>query len=108
MEMKLSWWLYTALVGLIGLLAVPQGTAAQEITIDSIAERKFDPATLMWYKTPAKRWEEALPVGNGRLGGMVYGDADNEQILLNEDTYWTGGPYSTVVKGGYEALPEIQ
>ena len=55
-----------------------------------------------------KKWEEALPVGNGRLGAMVFGKNGEERIQLNEETYWTGGPYSTVVKGGYKVLPEIQ
>ena len=68
----------------------------------------FDPSTLLWYTTPAKAWEEALPVGNGRLGAMIYGSNSEERIQLNEDTYWSGGPYSTVVKGGHQALPEIQ
>ena len=57
---------------------------------------------------PAKKWDEALPIGNGRLGGMIYGKKLEEQIQFNEDTYWTGGPYSTVVKGGYKVLPQIQ
>lgn len=54
------------------------------------------------------KWDEALPVGNGRLGAMVFGGVQEERLQLNEDTYWTGGPYSTVVKGGYKFLPEIQ
>lgn len=68
----------------------------------------FDPATVLWYESPAKNWEEALPVGNGRLGAMVFGKHAEERIQLNEETYWSGGPYSTVVKGGHKALPEIQ
>lgn len=63
---------------------------------------------LLWYSHPADKWENALPVGNGRLGAMVFGRTDEEQIQLNEDTYWSGGPYSTVVKDGYKKLPEIQ
>jgi alpha-L-fucosidase 2 len=62
----------------------------------------------IWDSHPATKWEEALPVGNGRLGAMVFGRPDEEQIQLNEETYWSGGPYSTVVKGGYKVLPEIQ
>jgi len=62
----------------------------------------------MWYQQPASSWEEAIPVGNGRLGAMVFGKYDQETIQLNDDTYWTGGPYSTVVKGGYKELPAIQ
>ena len=73
-----------------------------------IDKKEFDPYTLLWYDSPAKEWEEALPVGNGRLGAMVFGKYDEERIQLNEETYWSGGPYSTVVKGGAEALPQIQ
>ncbi len=51
----------------------------------------------LWYKKPAKVWTEALPVGNGRLGAMVFGGAANELIQLNESTLWTGGPVRTNV-----------
>lgn len=46
----------------------------------------------LWYKQPASRWEEALPLGNGRLGGMVFGGITSERIQLNEDTLWSGFP----------------
>jgi alpha-L-fucosidase 2 len=75
---------------------------------ERISNKSFDPSTLMWYTWPANEWEEALPVGNGRLGAMVFGGFEEERIQLNEDTYWSGGPYSTVVEGGHKALPEIQ
>ena len=75
---------------------------------EKIDRKEFDPATLMWYEKPAKIWEDALPVGNGRLGGMVLGGVEEEKIFLNEDTYYSGGPYSTVVEGGHKILPEIQ
>jgi alpha-L-fucosidase 2 len=68
----------------------------------------MDPSTMMWYDEPAEKWEHALPVGNGRLGAMVFGRWGEERIQLNEETYWSGGPYSTVVKGGYKVLPQIQ
>ncbi|CAZ97678.1 glycoside hydrolase family 95 protein [Zobellia galactanivorans] len=71
-------------------------------------ENGFDPATVLWYDKPASMWEEALPVGNGRIGAMVYGKSGEEKIQFNEETYWSGGPYSQVVKGGYKKLPEIQ
>jgi len=80
---------------------------AQNIS-NSINAKDFDPSTLLWYKAPASVWEEALPIGNGRLGAMVFGKNSEERIQLNEETYWSGGPYSTVVKGGYKVLPEIQ
>ncbi len=62
----------------------------------------------LWYRRPAAGWAAALPLGNGRLGAMVYGRTDEEHILLNEDTYWSGGPYSQTMPGGREALPEIR
>ncbi|MDP4262133.1 MAG: glycoside hydrolase family 95 protein [Bacteroidota bacterium] len=47
----------------------------------------------LWYNKPSgKKWENALPIGNGRLGAMVYGNADTETIQLNEHTLWSGGP----------------
>jgi alpha-L-fucosidase 2 len=47
-------------------------------------------ADLLWYRQPASNWNEALPIGNGRLGGMIFGGAQQEQIQLNEDTVWAG------------------
>ena len=82
--------------------------AQQKDIADMINTGSFNPATLLWYNSPAKKWDEALPVGNGRLGAMVFGKNGEERIQLNEETYWSGGPYSTVVKGGAKVLPEIQ
>jgi len=48
---------------------------------------------LLWYPRPAKEWTEALPLGNGRLGAMVFGGAPDERLALNEDTVWAGGPH---------------
>ncbi|HVG13850.1 MAG TPA: glycoside hydrolase family 95 protein, partial [Chitinophagaceae bacterium] len=47
---------------------------------------------VLWYNRPAKDWNEALPIGNGRLGAMVFGRVEEELIQLNEETLWTGGP----------------
>ncbi len=55
----------------------------------------------LWYRQAAGRWEEALPIGNGRLGGMVFGGVRREHIQLNEDTLWSGFPRDT---NDYEAL----
>ena len=46
---------------------------------------------LLWYKAPAANWDEALPVGNGRIGGMIFGRTDDELIQMNEDSIWSGG-----------------
>jgi alpha-L-fucosidase 2 len=62
----------------------------------------------LWYTKPAAQWVEALPVGNGRLGAMVFGGIDKECLQLNEDTLWAGGPYTPANPLGKEKLPEIQ
>ncbi|WRQ87312.1 glycoside hydrolase family 95 protein [Actomonas aquatica] len=62
----------------------------------------------LWYDEPASKWVEALPIGNGRLGGMVFGGVEMERIQLNEDTLWGGGPFQPTREGALEALPEIR
>ncbi len=83
-------------------------TSCGEAEYKKRPEAPNNPSTVMWYDEPAANWEDALPVGNGRLGAMIFGRFGKEQIQLNEETYWSGGPYSTVVKGGYKVLPQIQ
>ena len=77
------------------------------ITSKAIDNKSFDPATLLWYDKPAAVWEDALPVGNGRLVAMAFRGIKEERIQLNEETYWSGGPHSTVVQGAHEASPDI-
>jgi alpha-L-fucosidase 2 len=62
----------------------------------------------LWYRQPVQEWNEALPVGNGRLGAMVFGKTAQERIQFNEETLWSGGPYDPSRDGGAEALPEIR
>ena len=66
------------------------------------------PTSALWFRQPAAQWEHALPVGNGRLGAMVFGGAAEEHLQLNDETLWSGGPYNPVVKGAHAALPEIR
>jgi len=74
----------------------------------NIYSQEIDPTSVLWYTHPADKWENALPVGNGRLGAMVFGRTGEEKIQFNEETYWSGGPYNQTRKGGAEVLPEIQ
>ena len=62
----------------------------------------------LWYEHPAGQWVEALPVGNGRLGAMVFGGINLERLQLNEDTLWAGGPYNPANPEARAALPEIR
>ncbi len=66
------------------------------------------PEPQLWYDRPAGQWTEALPVGNGRLGAMVFGRIEDERIQLNEDTVWAGAPVERDVKGAYKHLPQIR
>jgi alpha-L-fucosidase 2 len=65
-------------------------------------------ATRLWYRAPAQTWDEALPVGNGRLGAMVFGGVAEERLQLNEDTLWGGGPYDPVNPEARGALPQVR
>lgn len=62
----------------------------------------------LWYNNAASQWVEALPVGNGHLGAMVFGDVNREQIQFNEDTLWTGGPHDYANPGANQYLFEIR
>lgn len=73
------------------------------------------PATLraseslrLWYERPAEKWTEALPIGNGRLGAMVFGKTARERIQVNEDTVWVGCPHDYSHPGAAKYLPEIR
>jgi alpha-L-fucosidase 2 len=70
------------------------------------ADHPADP--VLWYKHPAHRWGDALPVGNGRLGGMVFGGIAKEHIQLNEDTIWNGKKRDRVNPEALKALPEVR
>ena len=62
----------------------------------------------LWYRRPAPQWDHALPVGNGRLGGMVFGGVRSERIQLNEDSLWVGGPRETDNPEARAHLPEVR
>lgn len=62
----------------------------------------------LWYNKPAQVWTEALPLGNGRLGAMVYGNPAMEQIQLNEETIWAGSPNSNANPLALEYIPKVR
>jgi alpha-L-fucosidase 2 len=62
----------------------------------------------LWYEQPASHWNEALPIGNGRLGAMVFGGLTEERLQLNEDTLWSGKPHQYQNEGAAKFLPEIR
>ncbi len=62
----------------------------------------------LWYNRPAEEWTEALPIGNGRLGAMVFGGIENERLQFNEDTLWTGKPHDYSHPGAAKYLPVVR
>ncbi|MCW3092551.1 MAG: alpha-L-fucosidase [Ferruginibacter sp.] len=62
----------------------------------------------IWFNHPASNWNEALPVGNGRLGAMIFGDVQSERLQLNEETIWSGKPMDFINPQSKAALPEVR
>ena len=77
--------------------------AAKEITVAS----EIKPLRL-WYSQPAITWEEALPIGNGRLGAMIFGGTAEDHIQFNEETLWTGAPHDYSHEGAFNYLGKIR
>ena len=69
---------------------------------------KTDNSTRLWYDAPADHWLEALPIGNSHMGAMVYGGAKEENIQLNEETFWSGGPHNNNSNKSLALLPEVR
>jgi alpha-L-fucosidase 2 len=95
------------LVCLLILVRLSVGSFAAEPELTGNSAAPGEPLSL-WYRQPATRWEEALPVGNGRIGAMVFGHVGSERLQLNEDTLWAGGPYDPVNPQARAALPEVR
>jgi alpha-L-fucosidase 2 len=77
------------------------------IALSSASLFAASPLTL-WYRQPAKTWVEALPVGNGKLGAMIFGGVASERIQFNEQTVWTGAPHDYAHKGAYRSLDKLR
>jgi alpha-L-fucosidase 2 len=67
-----------------------------------------EPPIRLWYEKPAAAWVEAVPIGNGRLGAMVFGDPRHERLALNEDTLWSGGPKERNNPEAKSWLPKVR
>jgi len=87
------------------ILSVPPMPAQDQFPGN--AQPSVEPLSL-WYRQAATKWTEALPLGNGRIGAMVFGGVNHERLQLNEDTLWAGGPYDPVNPQARKALPEAR
>src|SRR5690606_24266387 len=90
------------------LLGVGAVASASEINASAGEINPSNGERVLWYAQPAQTWEEALPLGNGRLGAMVYGGVTRETIQLNEDSFWAGGPHNNLNPAARSALPNIR
>ena len=70
--------------------------------------KSIDNELILWYRQPAEAWVEALPIGNGRLGAMVFGGVATERVQLNDDTLWSGGPRDWNTLRAREVLPDVR
>ncbi len=92
------------LVAVCQLLAVFPAMAGS----DSGRQKYANDSERLWYDAPARVWHEALPLGNSRLGAMVYGGTDVAEIQLNEETFFSGGPHNNNSKTSLQHLDEVR
>lgn len=69
---------------------------------------QFDPAHTLWFKNPASHFTESCPMGNGRIGAMVFGGVAKERVVLNESTMWSGSPQDADREDAHKVLPELR
>ncbi|QBE66977.1 glycoside hydrolase family 95 protein [Pseudoduganella lutea] len=93
------------MLGMGALAATPALGLAAPGTAGTAAAKR---SNTLWYRQSAARWEEALPLGNGRLGAMVFGGVGQERLQLNEDTLWAGAPYTPDNPDAVAALPKVR
>lgn len=78
------------------------------VTIVSLTCCSQNQELKLWYDAPARQWTDALPLGNGRLGAMVFGTPAQERIQINEETIWGGGPHNNVNYAAKDGLDQIR
>lgn len=82
-------------------------TTLSVLAINSFGQ-KTDQKSLLWYDKPAGNWNEALPIGNGALAAMVFGDVKTDRLQLNEETIWAGEPGNNIPKNVYKPIQQIR
>ncbi|MEY4386040.1 MAG: hypothetical protein RLY20_1323 [Verrucomicrobiota bacterium] len=82
--------------------------AGAMLAVAGLADAADTNALKLWYRQPAAKWSEALPIGNGHMGAMVFGGTASERIQFNEDTLWKGKPHDYVREGAGDQLAEIR
>ena len=78
------------------------------LPLSAAKEKSFDPDTTIWFDVPATNFTESTPLGNGRLGAMMFGGLNDERIVLNESSVWSGSRQDADRPDAYKVLPEIR
>jgi len=104
---------YRATAAAVGVTATFLTASKVAVPVDrQAALERSDAATAaaaaLWYRQPAAQWDHAMPIGNGRLGGMVFGSVRRKRVQLNEDSRWMCGPRDTNNPDALAALPEVR
>jgi alpha-L-fucosidase 2 len=86
----------------------PRAWASKQEAAAAISDGRRPPETTIFFERPATLWQDALPVGNGRMGAMVFGGAKSERLALNDDTLWSGHPRDWNNPGAKEHLPVVR
>src|SRR5262245_20833147 len=90
------------------VLAVLTSTLLAGQSLSAADSRAASPETVIWLSSPARNFTESSPMGNGRLGAMLFGGVDEERIVLNESSVWSGSKQDADRPDAYKVLPEIR
>src|SRR6266550_509770 len=93
----------TPIKSCLGTLAVMAA-----LSVQAGGKNSFSPETMIWFDAAAKNFTESTPLGNGRLGAMMFGGVDDERIVLNESSVWSGSRQDADRADAYKVLPTIQ
>ncbi|MDE6795465.1 MAG: glycoside hydrolase family 95 protein [Muribaculaceae bacterium] len=96
--------LIALLLGFTGSVKAREASSSELSVQESVAQEPLK----LWYASPANVWVEALPVGNSRMGAMIFGGVNQERIQLNDETFWAGGPHNNNNPEGLAHLNEIR
>ena len=93
----------------LAIVALALGATACNQRVEIEADLADNPQDQrLWYERPANIWLEALPLGNSHMGAMVYGKTETEEIQLNEETFWSGGPHNNNSSEALRNLPQVR
>jgi alpha-L-fucosidase 2 len=90
------------------MLIVLAGALLTSLSLFATGKKSIPSETTIWFDQPAKDFTESSPMGNGRLGAMMFGGVDDERIVLNESSVWSGSRQDADRPDAYKVLPEIQ